>query len=295
MKRQAAALVLFAAAAPAFAHADDTVTPDQFWHHWTFDPLVLVPLFLAHWLYGRGWLRLPRARIGRGGAASFLAGEAVLVAALVSPIDPLGETLLSGHMVQHMLLVAVAPPLLLLGRPAAAFTAALPSGTMAAAARAPAIRPLMRGAVRLTGLVPATILHGVALWAWHVPVAFEAALVDGTLHSLEHFSFFATALLFWMAVFRAGRTARASLFGALAVFVTFLHSGLLGGLLSLAPVPLYPAYGDRPLLWGLDPLTDQQLAGIIMWVPIGPIYLAAALWLVLRVASPPLRTSPGSG
>lgn len=262
------------------------MTPDQFWHHWTFDPWVLVPLLLAHWLYGRGWLRAPRSRMTRAHAASFLAGEAALVAALVSPIDALGETLLSGHMVQHMLLVAIAPPLLLLGRPGIAFLAALPG-----LAAAPAMRPLLKAGVWATRLVPATLIHALALWIWHAPPLFEAALVVDWVHSLEHFSFFASATLFWAAVLKAGAVARSAIPGALAVFVTFLHSGLLGGILSLAPRPLYDEYGDLALAWGMDALTDQQLAGVIMWVPIGPIYLAAALWLVLRVVGP---DQPGS-
>ena len=285
---QAARLVPAAMAAlfwegAAFAHADHAIAPDHVWTAWTLDPLVLVPLLLALWLYVRGRRRLPAARRSAAEGWSFLAGAAMLVLALVSPIDALGETLLSFHMVQHMLLVAVAPPLLLLGRPAAAFLAALPEGSMARLASGPVTRPLLRGLLFLTGLVPATLLHALALWLWHVPALFEAALVNEFVHTLEHFSFFGTALLFWFAVLHAGRTQRMALAGALASFVTFLHSGMLGGILSLAPVPLYPAYGDRPALWGLDLLTDQQLAGAIMWVPIGPAYLAAALWLLFRV------------
>src|SRR3546814_13158346 len=97
-------------------------------------------------------------------------------------------------------------------------------------------------------------------------------------------SFFGAALLFWFAVLGAGRVPRTALSGALASFITFLHSGMLGGILSLAPVPLYPAYGDRPTLWRFDLLTDQQLAGAIMWVPIRPAYLAAAFVLLFNVA-----------
>ena len=277
----------------AAAHADDAVAPGAVWQSWTFDPLVLVPIFLAHWLYGRGWLRLPPRLRKNWMIVSFAAGEIVLFVALVSPIDALGETLLSFHMVQHMLLVAIAPPLLLIGRPALAFGHALPAGTLAAAARKAPLNALMRGGVWLSTLVPATVLHGIALWAWHAPMPFQAALEHDWVHSLEHASFFGTALLFWIALLRAGRTARTALQGALAAFVTFVHSGMLGGLLTLAGRPLYPAYGDRPLLWGLDLLADQQLAGVLMWVPIGPVYLIVALWLATRVLRPapdiPLR------
>jgi putative membrane protein len=276
-----AAVAFLCCAGAASAHADGIVTPDAVWQSWTFDPLVLVPLLIAHWLYGRGWLRLRRRE--RSKAALFLAGELALVAALVSPIDALGEMLLSMHMVQHMLLVAVAPPLLLLGQPARTFVAALPGQSMAGLAKITIVRRLLAGLAFLTRLIPATIIHALALWLWHVPPAFEAALHNDFAHTLEHFSFFGSALLFWYAVLRSGRVQRTALAGALAAFVTFLHGGLLGGILSLAPVPLYPGYGDRPLVWGLDLLTDQQLAGAIMWVPIGPAYLAAALWLLFKV------------
>lgn len=283
MPRLAPVATFAFAAGPAAAHADHAIAPDHVWTAWTFDPLVLIPLLLAVWLYIRGRRRLPATRRRTAEAWSIHAGMAALVVALVSPIDALGETLLSFHMVQHMLLVAVAPPLLLLGRPGTAFIAALPGGTVPGLASHPVSRPLIRGLIFLTGLVPATLLHAVALWLWHVPVLFEAALLDEWVHTLEHFSFFATALLFWFAVLAAGRVQRTAPAGALAAFVTFLHSGMLGGILSLAPVPLYPAYGDRPALWGLDLLADQQLAGAIMWVPIGPAYLAVALWLLFKI------------
>jgi putative membrane protein len=250
------------------------------------DPLILAPLLIAVWLYVRGRGRLPPTRRHGGEPLAFAGGIAMLVLALVSPIDALGETLLSVHMVQHMLLVVAAPPLLLLGRPAAAFLAALPDGSMARLATRPAVRVPLRGLMFLGGLVPATLVHALALWLWHAPPAFQAALKNEFIHTLEHLSFFGTALLFWHAVLKSGRVRRTALAGALAAFVTFLHSGLLGAILSLAPVPLYPAYDDRPQLWGLDLLTDQQLAGVIMWVPIGPAYLAAGLWLLFRILEP---------
>jgi putative membrane protein len=281
--RIAAAATAASWSAAASAHADHAIAPDHVWTAWTFDPLILGPLALALWLYRRGRRRLPPARRNRAEAWSFHAGAGVLILALVSPIDALGETLLSFHMVQHMLLVAVAPPLLLLGRPGSAFAATLAGRVLPSLATHPMSRPFIRALVRLTGLIPATLLHALALWLWHVPFFFQAALFNALVHTLEHMSFFGTALLFWFAVLAAGRVQRTALAGALASFVTFLHSGMLGGILSLAPVPLYPAYGDRPSLWGFDLLTDQQLAGAIMWVPIGPAYLAAALWLLFKV------------
>ncbi|HEY9552807.1 cytochrome c oxidase assembly protein [Allosphingosinicella sp.] len=267
----------------AAAHADHGIPPEEAWSAWVFDPIIIVPLMLALWLYALGRRRLSPTRRRPAEALAFTIGAAMLVLALVSPVDALGETLLSFHMVQHMLLVAVAPPLLLLGRPGSAFRLALPEGSISRLASHPVGRPLVRTAIFLTGLVPATVVHALALWLWHAPPLFEAALENEFIHTLEHMSFFGAALLFWFAVLGAGRVPRTALSGALASFITFLHSGMLGGILSLAPVPLYPAYGDRPTLWRFDLLTDQQLAGAIMWVPIGPAYLAAALWLLFKV------------
>ncbi|HVL71305.1 MAG TPA: cytochrome c oxidase assembly protein, partial [Beijerinckiaceae bacterium] len=177
------------------------VGPGDLWHHWTFDFRVLVPLFVVHWLYGRGVLRLwARAGTGRGVSRTrvglFFAGEVALVVALVTPLDQLGETLLTAHMVQHGLLIAVAPPLLLFGRPGAALPWGLPARLRRWATRSPVFRAgARRFAVLLHPLVAAA-LHGAVLWGWHAPALFDAALENRTLHWIEHLTFFGTAMPF---------------------------------------------------------------------------------------------------
>jgi putative membrane protein len=114
------------------------------------------------------------------------------------------------------------------------------------------------------------------LWLWHAPALFEAAVERHWLHTLEHACFFGTALLFWQAALDA-RTRRRAGPALLAAFVTFMHSGLLGGLITMAPQPLYAAYAGRSTVWGLTALDDQQLAGLLMWVPLGLPYLAVGL------------------
>jgi putative membrane protein len=277
------ALLLFAA--PAAAHiTEEPVRPTNLWSSWGFDPFIWVPLLLFGLLYALGVVRL-WARAGSGRAIArwqvlaCVAGCFALFVALLSPLDPLSDTLLSAHMVQHMLLVAIAPPLLLLAAPATALTWALPLR-----ARRWFQRPSWHGVAAafssLSHPVPATILHAIAFWGWHAPPAFHAALEREWVHTAEHLSFLVTALFFWQAVLASGRRPALRPLGALAAFITFLHGGLLGGLLSLAPVPLYDSYVGRSEAWGLTALTDQQLAGIIMWVPIGPVYLAAVLMLL---------------
>jgi putative membrane protein len=279
---------------PAIAHGPDVVTPDTLWRSWSVDPLVWGLLLFALTLYGHGVRRLwTRAGGGRGvtyaAAVAFAIGAAVLTVALVSPLDALGGTLLSAHMAQHALLVAVAPPLLLLGRPGVVFAWAVPGRR----------RWLLASHTwrRITGVVealsqplPAAALHGLALWAWHAPAAFDAAAARNGVHALEHACFFGTALLFWRAILIAwsGRHVGPAVG---ATFATLMHSGLLGALITMAPRPLYAWYRERTQVWGLSALEDQQLAGLIMWVPMGLIYLAASLALASRLLAAP-RAQP---
>ncbi len=297
MRRALAALAtsatLAASATPALAHGPGLpVGPGDLWHHWTFDFRVLVPLFVVHWLYGRGVLRLwARAGTGRGVSRTrvglFFAGEVALVVALVTPLDQLGETLLTAHMVQHGLLIAVAPPLLLFGRPGAALPWGLPAGLRRWATRSPVFRAGARRLAVLLHPLVAAALHGAVLWAWHAPALFDAALENRTLHWIEHLTFFGTAMLFWQSLFLASRSAATIPAGLGAAFATLVHGGLLGALITFAPYPLFSWYDGRTALWDLTPLEDQQLGGLVMWVPLGLVYLAACLALVGRLVLGP--------
>jgi cytochrome c oxidase assembly factor CtaG len=124
----------------------------------------------------------------------------------------------------------------------------------------------------------ATVLHGVAIWAWHVPALFAAALRSESVHWAQHLSFLITALLFWWAVLQ--RAPRERAFGAalFALFITAMHTGFLGVLLTFAPRPLLLGQSAASE-WGLSDLEDQQLAGLIMWVPGSGAYVLAALVL----------------
>jgi putative membrane protein len=285
-------LVLLLSAGSVDAHGPVPIQPSALWQTWSFDPIVLVPLLVAHWAYGHGtvrlWARAGRWRgIGRTQVLSFLTGEAVLVVALVSPLDELGGTLMSAHMAQHALLIAVAPPLLLFGRSGVAFAWALPACDRRSFFASRNWRTLARLANALSRPVHATSLHGLALWAWHASGAFDAALASSWLHALEHASFFGTALLFWRALGNA-RSARHVAAALGAAFFTLVHSGLLGALIVLSPRPLYGWYGATEL-WTLSALEDQQLAGLLMWVPMGGVYFATCLYLASRLFVPEER------
>ncbi|MBH5367872.1 cytochrome c oxidase assembly protein [Bradyrhizobium glycinis] len=244
---------------------------------WTIDPWIVTPLVLFGLMYGIG--RLMLARKGRKDIAQDVicgAGWLALTTALVSPLHWLGERLLSFHMIEHEILMAVAAPLLVISRPVGPLLWSLPRPARLAIGRAMR-HPL---ATRLWSLLSAggnaTLLHGIAIWAWHVPVLFDAAAANVLLHRMQHLSFFLTAILFWWSVFRRSQTGSA----AWHVFVTMLHTSILGALMALAPRLLYRQQADVAVAWDLTPLEDQQLAGIIMWVPAGTIYAGAALALI---------------
>jgi hypothetical protein len=193
-------------------------------------------------------------------------------------------------MVQHELFMLVAAPLLVLGRPLLAAVWALPFG------RRPLIgRATRHGSVRggwrwVTRPMVAGVIHGVAIWLWHLPPLYERSVRSEGVHAAQHISFIATALLFWWAILRA-RPSRMRDGQALAVlFLTGLHTGALGALLAFASDLWYPVYATTTGPWGLSPVEDQQVAGLIMWIPGGAAYVVAALVLALRWMgeSPPM-------
>lgn len=249
--------------------------------HWTLDPWIVVPLLASAALYARGlaalWARAGSGRaVLRRQAVLYAAGWLSLAGALISPLHWLGERLFTAHMIEHEVVMAVAAPLLVLARPGGALLWAFP-----AAARRTIGRRLRGGSVRaawvsLTRPMTATVLHGVAIWAWHLPPLFEAALTSIAVHRLQHLSFLLTAVLFWWALLRRGHPAVA----AADLFITMTHTGILGALITFAPRVMYHLQTEQAPLWGLTALEDQQLAGLLMWVPAGTVYAGAALALI---------------
>ena len=239
--------------------------------------LPLAALAAAIALYAAGTLRVWR-RAGRGRGLrwweplAFAAGWAAIVAALAPPLESLADALLSAHMVQHELFMLVAAPLIVLGRPLLAMLSALPACSRRRSARwALAVAP---------GPLVAWLLHAIAVWLWHVPSLYELAARVPVIHALEHASFLGTAAMFWWALFRGpGARARFGL-AAFYVFTTALHTGLLGVLLLLARRPWYAVYELTAPRYGLAPLEDQQLAGLIMWIPAGVLLTVAGVTLV---------------
>lgn len=287
----AAAFALAAALVPVplLAHTGRAPAPHDLWRSWGIEPTVVIPLFLTAWLYSRGvenvWRRAGRGRgVRTAQAAAFAGGIATLFVALVSPLDRVAEALFAAHMTQHLLLIAVAPPLLVLGAPQAGLAWGVPGRFRRPFARWWHRRTVVRAGLRaVEAPLPAVALHAVALLAWHVPAAYDAAVANPWVHALEHASFLGTALVFWWAVLhRRGSLRRVPGVAMLALFAITVESGVLGALLTFSPTPWFAAHLATTAAWGLTPLEDQQIAGLVMWVPGSLAYLAAVAWLFVR-------------
>ncbi|HSP24234.1 MAG TPA: cytochrome c oxidase assembly protein [Saliniramus sp.] len=265
-----AALDLFAlclALAPA-------ALPDLIWMQWSFAPAIILPLGLLLVLYFGGLRRMASQNTSR---IAFYAGWALLVVALVSPLCRLAGTLTSAHMAQVMILAIVAPFLLALGRGWETIGAGMQAGDISEDdAATPAPRPRLP-------LTPIAILYGVTLWVLHAPPVYDVILTDATMHILSVFALVGISLAFWTSVLDAARVAPGR--AVTILFATMAHTGFLGAILTFAGTLLYPLQTEGALIWGLDPLADQQLAGLIMWVVGNGLYLAAGLWLAYGLMS----------
>ncbi len=260
----------------ALAHPGEALRPGELWSAWEFDPGVVLPLLISGLLYARG-ARAQRS-LPHHQTIFFWCGWVTLAIALVSPLHPLGEVLFSAHMVQHEVLMLVAAPFFVLSRPLATFLFAFPLPWRRCLGQWSKTAYIRRSWTFLTDPFTAWWLHAAAIWVWHAPYLFDLTLRSELAHSAQHLSFFLSALLFWWALFYAhGRRAYGA--GVFYLFTTAVHTSILGALLTFAPRVWYSSYATTTQVWGLTPLQDQQIGGLIMWVPGGVVYLVAGLWL----------------
>lgn len=256
---------------------------------WTLDPWITIPLLLTLVLFVIGTRRLLR-RSGRGAAALgrrarlFAGGWLLLTAALVSPLHQAGERSFAAHMFEHELIMLAAAPLLVLSEPLAIMLWGLPvryRQAFGAWSRAAPIRHSWRFLVQP---VTATLLQAAVLWIWHAPALFDLALAQEGWHAAQHLSFLVSALLFWTAML--GRRTSPAV-AALCLVATSIVSGALGALMAFATSPWYEGYARLGLApFGLTPAEDQQLAGLLMWVPGGLVHAGAALLIMRKVLRP---------
>lgn len=268
LRRIGAALMMVVVSGSAYAHGSDASS------QWWLWPSLLV----CAAVYAAGVRKLwrdsgPARGIPGWRVAAFGAGWLALAAALTDPLDALAQVSFAVHMAQHEILMLVAAPLLVLGNPLAAFVWALPSAQRHVVVRRFRSAWWQSTWVWLVTPPVAWSVHALALWTWHAPAWFEAGLRHDAVHDLQHASFFVSALLFWWALVRR----RPDGIAALYVLTTLLHTGFLGALLTFAPNVWYPTYAGAANPWGLTALDDQQLGGLIMWVPVGAIFIVAGL------------------
>jgi cytochrome c oxidase assembly factor CtaG len=276
--------------------AHSTLSPS-----WGFALWVAAPLGLVAGLYARGWLRLHRRAprlFGVGRLAVFLAGLAALVVALDSPLHALGAYLLQAHMAQHILLMMVAPPLLLLGAPLMPMLRGLPRSLMQTrVVRFVTWQPVARCGQFLVHPLVAWPAFVCSTLAWHVPVLFDLTLRSHTWHHAEHICFLATGLAFWWPVVQPWPSRRVWPAWAMVVYLILadLQNTALSAWLAFADRVVYSAYEGVPRLWGISTLDDQAAAGAIMWVLGSLAFVVPAAWLVTRLLTPKARPAAGDG
>jgi putative membrane protein len=286
-------LLSFVTTAHAHIAAGDNVLTD--WH-WRWDVIFVLVVFGA--LYIRGWVRL-RKMGGEASLSQIVYYALALVAigsALLSPLDDLAAYLLIAHMVQHELLMMMAPPLILLANPVPILLWGLGRSSRLQTGNLLTRHSALRRARDFLGRMPvAWSLYVLNLWAWHHPVLYEAALRDEWIHDIEHILFFLTALVFWWPVIRPV-SRPAPIQDGMRIFYLFLaatQDALLSGLIALSSEILYPHYETALRLWDLTPREDQIGGGIVMFAVGSTAYLIAILFVVnaLLGAGRPTRST----
>ena len=256
---------------------------------------VVAGVVAAATVYGLGWRELSRRmpqRFGSGRLAAFLAGLATITMAVASPLDAAAEVRLSAHMIQHMLLMMVAPPLLWLGAPVAPLLQGLPRCLRRSVAKVTTSRRVRAA----TGLVGHPAFGWVAFtlvfWVWHTPRLYELALASHAWHHVEHACFFATAMLFWRPVIEGAPARSRWPSWTLIPYLVLadVQNTVLAATLTFSDRVIYPGYAA---LTGAGPaaLDDQSLAGVIMWVPGSLVFLGAAVWLAVAALNSSLTES----
>jgi putative membrane protein len=272
---------------------------------WNWRLEVIIPLLLLGYVYLAGWRRLrQRTAASRSTGRSlhrapltavwrpigYLLGLLCIALALISPIDSLGQQLFFMHMIQHLLLIMIAPPLLLIANPMPVLLWGLPTKWRLSAGHAighllhrdSQFRHVLRTATA-PGIV--WLVWVIALFSWHDPSMYNAALRYDFIHDLEHLSFFIASMLFWWHVTGAGPRVHRQFgyIGAIAFCLAAVPPNMaLGVWLAFNENVIYSYYEAVPRLWVTDPLTDQRIGGIIMWIPGSMMFLLAALFLTSR-------------
>ena len=265
-----AAIWIVTSAIALHAHGQDLhELPDpRVFSAWDQAALIALMVFGGLYLAGSRRLRKHGAVQRAVEPAAFAVGWAALAGAVLPPLDAAAIARFSAHMVQHELMMLVGAPLVMAGRPLSTCLWALSASWRRAVATPLQRRRIASGIRILTAPLLAWALHGTVIWIWHLPALYELAVLSEPAHALQHAMFLGTSMLFWWGLLW-GRYGRAG-YGAAVfyVFTTAIHTGILGALMTFAGTPFYSVYAD---LLGHDALADQQLAGLVMWIPAGTL------------------------
>ena len=258
---------------------------------WDLAAMLLLAASGVMYLVGTIALNRRGAYVRRVERAAFWTGWVAMAAAVAPPMDSAAARAFSAHMAQHELLMLIGAPLMIVGRPILPWLWALPASLRPVAAAGMQGRSVSSLWRWLTLPALAWAVHGAVVWIWHAPVLYEAALHSEAVHAFQHATFVGTAVLFWWGLIygRYGRAAYGA--SALFVFVTMVHTGALGALLTFSNSSYYPLYRERAAAAGMDPIADQQLAGLYMWIPSGLVLTIFALALMLAWLSESDRRS----
>src|SRR5215510_7613321 len=264
---------------------------NAFFSSWELNPWVLMPALSVGALYARGWLKLHRRaphRFRFSQLATFFAGLTTVVFALCSPLHAYAGWLLTVHMIQHLLLMMVAPPLILLGAPYLPLLAGFPRDLLSNGVRPFLLSPVLRRIARF-------VSHPLFCWsvfissnvAWHLPVMYEVALRSPAWHAVEHFSFLSTSLLFWMPIIQprpwVAHTPRWIILPYL-ILADFQNTALSAFLIFYDRV-VYPTYAAVPRITDLTALEDQAAAGSLMWVASSVFFLVPLGLITIELMS----------
>jgi putative membrane protein len=251
---------------------------------WSVPPMATLAIELTALVYLRGWWRLRRSGVSfvpAWRALAFLSGLLTVWIALASPIDALNELLLMAHMLQHMLLMMVAPPLILLGAPLVPVVRGLP-GLLRRTVAVP-----IRLGHALTNPIVGVLLMGLVMFAWHTPRWYELALRSEPWHEVEHASFLLVSLIFWWPVVLPWPSRAQWPRWAMVPYLLLadLQNTLLSAILAFSDRVLYPSYARAPRMFGLSALEDQVAAGAFMWVAGSIVFIVPAIVLTIHLLS----------
>lgn len=269
--------------------AHDVITEGDWWLAWNFDPIVVIPIALAAFFYARGLRRWPeRSRVHpRWRTFSYYFGLFVLLMSVESPLDRLGEHHFSMHMVQHNIVMMFVPPLLLLGAPTTPMLRGLPKWV-----KRRLVTPVLRSVVwkhiwRTLTFPPVAVgIFTVMQWAWHLmPGWYDTALNNDLLHLFQHFSFLAVSIIFWWNIIDPKPLHSRIPMGFRIVYFysAMIPKHILAAMITFRPEPLYETYTRVALFLPWDAKQDQEIAGLLMWVPFGEVVNLVTAAVIFQV------------